>query len=259
MPTRPLAGVVLAAGAGTRLRPLTRFRPKALCPVGNRPLVDHAVDRVRRHTTAVAVNVHAERAQMERHLADQNVHISVEEPHALGTAGALGQLLPWMDGRDVLVTNADAWSPDNLDALLSGWDRRCARLLVVADATHGDFPSHPSDAVKTLRYAGSCLLPWDVVRALEPVPSGLYEVCWRPLERAGRLALITSQEVFIDCGTPADYLQANMDWSGGVSVVGEGARVEGTIERCVVWPGAVVAAHERLVDAVRVGTDVTVT
>ena len=41
-----LAAVVLAAGAGTRLRPLTRLRPKALCPVGDRPLVDHALDRV---------------------------------------------------------------------------------------------------------------------------------------------------------------------------------------------------------------------
>ena len=53
-----LAGVVLAAGAGDRLSPLTRHLPKALCPVGMSPLVDHAIGRVRSATTDVAVNVH---------------------------------------------------------------------------------------------------------------------------------------------------------------------------------------------------------
>ncbi|MGN6693052.1 MAG: sugar phosphate nucleotidyltransferase, partial [Aquihabitans sp.] len=47
MPAGDLAGVVLAAGAGTRLRPLTIERPKALCPVADVPLVDLALDRLR--------------------------------------------------------------------------------------------------------------------------------------------------------------------------------------------------------------------
>ena len=85
-----LAGVVLAAGAGTRLRPLTRLRPKALCPVANVPLVDLALERVRPAVEAVAVNVHHGRAALEAHLADAAVHVSVEEGEALGTGGALG-------------------------------------------------------------------------------------------------------------------------------------------------------------------------
>ena len=74
-----LAGVVLAAGAGDRLWPLTRHLPKALCPVGTSPLVDHAIGRARSVATDVAVNVHHGRAALLVHLGDR-VHVQVEEP-----------------------------------------------------------------------------------------------------------------------------------------------------------------------------------
>ncbi len=113
---RPV-GVVLAAGAGTRLRPLTELRPKALCPVGNRPLVDWALDRVAPHVSRTAVNVHHHREQLLAHLSGREVHVSVEEPVALGTAGALGRLRDWVAGAAVLLTNADSWSPAHPDPL----------------------------------------------------------------------------------------------------------------------------------------------
>src|SRR5687767_16032024 len=97
-PMDGVAGVVLAAGRGTRLRPLTGLRPKALCPVGNVPLVDLALERVRPAVTAVAVNLHHGRDALDAHLAG-DVHRSVEEDEPLGTAGALGQLRGWIDGR----------------------------------------------------------------------------------------------------------------------------------------------------------------
>src|SRR3546814_7155381 len=81
-----LAGVVLAAGAGTRLRPLTLLRPKVLCPVGNVPLIDLALARLG-SVGSVAVNVHHGRAMLDAHL-DPGVHRSYEES-LLGTAGAL--------------------------------------------------------------------------------------------------------------------------------------------------------------------------
>src|SRR5436305_3997812 len=96
-----LAAVVRAAGAGTRLRPLTRLRPKALCPVDNVPLVDLAIGWARTVTSAVAVNVHHGRAAMESHLAGR-VHLSVEETQALGTAGGVANLKDWIDGRSAL-------------------------------------------------------------------------------------------------------------------------------------------------------------
>lgn len=248
-PAGDLAGIVLAAGAGTRLRPLTRERPKALCPVGGRALVDLALDRLRplvADDRALAVNLHHGADALDGHLAP-TVHRSREEPEALGTAGAVGALAPWIDGRDVVVANADAWLGAGLDlgAAVAGWDRERTRLVCVDDPARGDFGS--------LRYCGVAFIPAAAARALAPVPSGLYEVSWRREREAGRLDLVVTGAPFIDCGTPADYLAANLSASGGRSVVDPTAVVaDGAhVERSVVWPGARVAAGEQLVDAIR--------
>lgn len=241
-----LAGVVLAAGAGRRLAPLTRLRPKALCPVGGRPLVDLAIARLVPHVGAVAINLHHGAAALDAHLP-AGVHRSFEDPEALGTAGALGALRPWLDGRHVLVTNSDAWFPDDLDLreFVAGWDRERVRLLCVEDPDRGDFGS--------ARYCGVALLPARLVGELAATPSGLYEVQWRAEAAAGRLDLVVTADDFVDCGTPADYLRANLAASGGASVVGAGAHVDpaATVLRSVIWDGATVAAGEVLVDAVR--------
>jgi NDP-sugar pyrophosphorylase family protein len=234
----PIAAVVLAAGLGTRLRPLTDLLPKPLCPVGNVALVDAALERARAVTNDVAVNVHAGRAQMERHLAGR-ARLSVEERAPLGTAGALGNLRDWIDGRDVLVVNADAWHEQPLRPLLDGWDGARPRLLCVRDDTRADFGD--------LRYTGAALLPWRVVERLRPEFSGLYEEVFarEPLD------FVVADAPFFDCGTHAEYHAANMQASGGRNVVGPRARVLGEIERCVVWDDAVVEADEHLRDAIR--------
>src|SRR5438270_12020626 len=148
-----IAGVVLAAGAGLRLRPLTGIRPKALCPVGDRSLVDHALERFTGVTTSLAVNVHHHRSMLESHLAGR-VHLSIEEPEALGTAGALGELREWIDHRPVLVVNADTYCPSSVGVLLDGWDGERVRVLIVG-STFG--PSTP---------LAGCVLPWKEVAYL---------------------------------------------------------------------------------------------
>jgi N-acetyl-alpha-D-muramate 1-phosphate uridylyltransferase len=241
-----IAGVVLAAGRGTRLRPLTRLRPKALCPVANVPLVDLALDRVRPATRRVAVNLHHGRKALDAHLS-ADVHRSVEEERPLGTAGALGHLRGWLDGAPVLVVNADAWCPGSLEWFAEGWDGERIRLLL-----HGDDVLHP-----TSQLAGA-LMPWSDVVALPATPAGLYEVSWRAAAEAGRVEVVRHDGPFVDCGTPGQYLAANLAASGGESVVEEGAVVEGTTERCVLWAGAEVHRNEHLVSAVRARGRVTV-
>jgi NDP-sugar pyrophosphorylase family protein len=241
-----IVGVVLAAGRGTRLRPLTRLRPKALCPVGNVPLVDLALERVRPAVDAVAVNLHHGRRTLDLHLAD-DVHRSIEVDRPLGTAGALGHLRPWIDGRSTLVVNADAWCPGSLASFAEGWDGERIRLLI-----HGGDELRPDSAM-----AGA-LMPWSEVAAIEAEPSGLYEVSWRAAAEEGRVEVVRHDGLFVDCGTPQEYLAANLQTSGGESVVEPGAVVEGKLDRCVVWSDARVYANESLSCCIRARTRVTV-
>lgn len=232
---------MLAAGAGTRLRPLTTLRPKPLCPVGDRPLVDWAVDAVAAAVGDVAVNVHHGRAAMEAHLAGRgDVHVSVEEPMVLGTAGAVARVRDWLDGRAVLVVNADTWHRADLAGFVAGWDGERVRIL-----TPGPVPFGPRSGIV------ASLLPWRVVSSLRERPAGLWEAVWRREVAAGRIDAVVEAGVVIDCGTPSAYLAANLEVSGGAPVIGQGAKVEGTVERTVVWPDSVVGPTEHLVDAVR--------
>jgi len=239
-------GIVLAAGHGTRLKPLTELRPKALCPVGNRPLLDYAIDRIRLDETQIAVNVHAHREQMEAHLAEHHpsVHVSVEPTEALGTAGALGRLRDWIEGDPIVVTNADALTAPDLTELFDGWDGERIRLLVA-------FDEHDPDFDGIWRYAGACVMPWSAVRDLPDTPSHLHTERWQPAREAGALELIPTRWSFTDCGTPRHYLAANLLVSGGESVIGDGAVVDGTVESSVVWPDARVEPDEHLHFAIR--------
>jgi NDP-sugar pyrophosphorylase family protein len=157
----------------------------------------------------------------------------------LGTAGAIANIRPWLDGRGVLALNADTWTSASLASLVAGWDGITPRVLVVGDSF--------GPAAKV---AGA-LVPWADVLTLPDTPSGLYEHCWAGHARSGNLAVVTSEAGFIDCGSPADYLRANLTATAGVSSVAPTATVRGAITRCVVWPRAHVEVGEVLTDAIR--------
>jgi N-acetyl-alpha-D-muramate 1-phosphate uridylyltransferase len=277
-PATPTCAVVLAAGEGRRLRPLTEHLPKALCPVGNVPLLDRALARMSALGFAapdtLAVNACYLGDQVVERVGDR-AWLSVEPGDPLGTAGGLANLRGWIDGRGVLVGNADAYLADpearpgpDIAALLAGWDGRTVRLLgqpVSGPAQPGDFGGH--------RFAGFSLLPWARVRDLPTLPAELVHTVWRPAEAAGELEVVPFTGTYLDTGTPADYLAANLHAAAGGSlvdptaevtgehhaaVIGAGAVVRGAVERCVVWPGGVVRPDERLTDAVRVGETLTV-
>jgi MurNAc alpha-1-phosphate uridylyltransferase len=134
--TAPLSGMVLAAGLGTRMRPITDTIPKPLVELSGRTLLDHAIDRlaaagVRR----VVVNVHYKAEMIERHLTgrrDVEIRLS-REPELLETGGGVQQALPlldeafyvvnsdvfWLDGAvPALARLAAAWDPARSDAVL---------------------------------------------------------------------------------------------------------------------------------------------
>jgi NDP-sugar pyrophosphorylase family protein len=271
-----LCALILAAGAGTRLRPITESTPKALCPVGNVTLLDRALARLSHHGLAgpalVAVNACYRAGEVRAHVGGR-AYVSIEDPPALGTAGAVANLRDWIAGRAVLVGNADAYlhpeppDPRDLAQLLAGWDGLKVRILCVpaGDGRPAEFGSD--------RFAGFSLLPAPVAAALPFEHSDLVRAVWRPAEMAGRLEVVRYRGRYLDTGTPADYLTANLDAAGSGSivapdavvsgpvdrsVVGPGAKVLGSLTRSVVLPGGFVGPDEHLVDAVRVGRSVTV-
>ncbi len=264
-----LVGVVLAAGAGTRLAPLSGLMPKALCPVGNRALVDLALDRLELVTSDMAVNAHHFADSVISHLDHEwgdAVTVSVESGEALGTAGGIAHLRNWIDGRGAVVVNADTWSPTSLAPLVEGWDGQTVRVMVNGD---GGFGPRARIVASTL--------PWSVTKDLVEQPTGLYEVVWSETFARGELEVLDHHGALIDCGTPLDYLEANLaavalngsaivgagatiehgvDISG--SVIGVGAYVGADVVDSVVWPNQSVAPGERLIRSIRAGTSVTV-
>lgn len=197
-----LAGLVLAAGRGERLRPLTDTTPKPLLNIGGRTLLDTAIDRLAQvmpvRPDTVAVNAHWLAEQIVDAVGER-AYVSVEQPEALGTAGAVGQLRDWLDRRDVLITNGDAWYDGEVDVagFVKEWDGKRPRLLVVADEVKPDFEGR-------WRFAGLSLLPGGIAQTLEPVPSGLYERIWSKTA----IELVPTTATFIDCGTAADLAKA---------------------------------------------------
>ncbi len=240
--------MVLAAGAGTRLHPLTLERPKPLCPFGAATLVDRAIAQLSAVTPALAVNAHHGAAALVTYLGGR-IHVSVES-ELLGTGGAIGRLRSWIDGRDVVVANADTVHDVALSKSVAEWDRD--RIGFVTGE------ARPTPFAAGMRLVAA-LMPWTVVREIPESPHGLYARWWAPAAEAGDVVVVTGgATAWFDCGRVGDYLEANLWHSQGMSVVGEGATVEGVIEQSVIWPGAVVTSGEWLQRAIRTTSGRTV-
>ncbi|MEM9763605.1 MAG: sugar phosphate nucleotidyltransferase, partial [Pseudomonadota bacterium] len=109
----PQSAFVLAAGLGTRMRPLTETMPKAMVPVAGRPLIDHALDRVAASGIARAVvNLHHFADLLEHHLAARPAapatQVSDERQALLDTGGGLAGAHALLGVGSVLALNSDA-------------------------------------------------------------------------------------------------------------------------------------------------------
>jgi MurNAc alpha-1-phosphate uridylyltransferase len=138
MSTKPTHAMVLSAGLGTRMRPLTERMPKPLVEVDGKPLIDHVLDRLAEAGVERAVvNLHHFADLLERHLAARSkpqIIFSDERDVLLGTGGAVVKALPqlgaapffhinsdtiWIDGvKSNLARLAEAFDPASMDALL---------------------------------------------------------------------------------------------------------------------------------------------
>jgi MurNAc alpha-1-phosphate uridylyltransferase len=244
-----LSAMLLAAGHGTRLAPLTDLLPKPLCPVGNTPMIDMALRHASGQTDRTIVNVHRFRDEFER-WCPSGIDLSVEN-ELLGTAGGVANVASWVGDDDLLVINSDALLIGDIGPFVSGWNRSTIRLLVTPDPRRPDFEG-------MWRFAGVSLMPNRTVRDLAEGYSDLYRGAWLPAQQAGLLELVPFAGWHIDCGTLADYLFANLTVAGQRAVVAPDAVIRGEVVDSVVWSGCEVGPDERLIRSVRARNDITV-
>jgi MurNAc alpha-1-phosphate uridylyltransferase len=216
--------MVLAAGLGKRMRPLTASQPKPLVRVAGKPLIDHALDRLAEAGVAKAVvNVHYLADALEAHVtarAAPVVTVSDERELLLETGGGMVNaqaLLPdpffcinsdniWLEGpKDVFHDLSDAWDPERMDALLA---------LVPHLGAHnfrgkGDFGMDTTGRVSRRRsgriapfiYTGIQLVSH---RLLRDAPAGPFStnVLWDRAIEEGRLYGIAFTGQWFEVGTP---------------------------------------------------------
>jgi mannose-1-phosphate guanylyltransferase len=265
--------MVLAAGLGTRLRPLTDRCAKPLVPVGDRPALAHVLDRLRAAgASRLVVNAHHHADQLRAFASRQPDVALSEEAELLGTAGGVARAAELLGEGDVLLWNGDILGDVDARALVAA--HRAAATLVVQPLAAGEGPVGLDADGRVVRLrrerfgeedrGGSFLGIYVLgagLRARLPVRGGMIEDVLVPaLARGEPVRAVLFEGPWRDIGTVASYLDANLAWlaaRGTSSWMGPGARVapgvtldraivgagavvegEGALARCVVWPGA---------------------
>jgi mannose-1-phosphate guanylyltransferase len=280
--------MILAAGLGTRLRPLTDELPKPLVPVGDRSVVAHIAERLAaaRIREAALNTHHLAEAFTPEILASLPLSLRIfHETAILGTAGGVANAAPALGEGEVIVWNGDILVDLDLGVLLGAHRRRGAlATLVVSPRLIGDGTLGLGRRGEVVRLRGErfgeetsggdflgiyAMSP--ALRARLPAEGCLVgDVCLPALRAGEALGTFLVRGPWDDIGTVAAYLRANARWleragksayvgegatvSEGVAlsgcVVGKGARVtgEGEMSGVVIWPGA--QAEAPLSDAV---------
>jgi MurNAc alpha-1-phosphate uridylyltransferase len=230
MTTVPRA-MVLAAGLGMRMRPLTDHTAKPLLPLGGRPLLDHALDRLRdAGVETVVVNAHWQADLVASHLAERRGSpetILVREPALLETGGSVAAALKllgsgpffvvngdsfWLDGPTAALGRlADAWHPEAFDAVLLVQ----RTFQVHADVGDGDFALDKLGTVRRRRERE--VVPY-VYAGIQIVHAGLFtgapegpfsmNLLWDRAIEAGRLSAVVHDGLWFHLSTPPDLAEA---------------------------------------------------
>lgn len=223
----PEVAMVMAAGLGKRMRPLTATRPKPLVEVAGKPLIDHVLDRLRAAgVRRIVVNVHYLADSLEAHLAshasDFEVAISDERALLLETGGGMVRAEPLIDADPFLVVNSDNFwvdgPSDSLKLLAAQWreGEMDALLLLVPQARagnhsgRGDFHMDPQGRLR--RRGPSRVAPFVYTgiqmvskRLLREAPDGAFStnLLWDRAIAEGRCFGAVHQGLWFDVGTPA--------------------------------------------------------
>lgn len=221
----PDTAMLLAAGLGTRMRPLTDHAPKPMIKVGGKRLIDWTLDQLAIAGVARAVvNVHHMAPMLTDHLknrATPSVIISDETERLLDTGGGVVKALPLLGDAPFFVFNCDAIIRDGsvpmLDRLSTAWDPVALDVLMLVHpcaTAHGfdgagDFFVDPSGIMKRRAdapeapfvYAGAYILHPRVLTREPPEPFSMNKI-WDCAIAAGRMKAIVHDGAWYHVGTP---------------------------------------------------------
>ena len=272
------AAIVLSAGLGTRLAPLTDELAKPLMPVGDRPALAHIAGALGRAGVGhVVANIHHRAGDFAHEIRGLEGKIQfLHEPAILGTAGGIANAAGALGEGRILVWNGDIVAPElDIAALVAAHDRSAAAAVwVVEPAAPGTGTVGLNDHGFVVRLRGETfgvetrggeflgiqVLGPDLRRALPREGCLVADVTLPLLRRGGRVGSFLYRGLWDDIGLPASLLRANLRWlerqglaawsaadatvAAGVvlerSVAGEGATFDGAgaVRECVVFPGA---------------------
>lgn len=223
--------MILAAGLGTRMRPLTNDRPKPLVQVLGKALIDYAIDRlVEGGVKLVVVNVHHRAEMVKAHLAkrkDVEIRISDESETILDTGGGMANALHHFEGQPFFTYNSDSlwvegmgssmarmqarWNDAEMDALM---------LLAVAATSigydgYGDFEMDSLGVLKRRHEMKLAPFVWTGLQIVHPrlfdgAPKGRFSInpLWDKAIGKKRLFGLRLDGVWLHVGTPAGRDQA---------------------------------------------------
>ena len=210
--------MILAAGRGERLRPLTARLPKALVPVGGKPLIEHHIEKLAAAgIRELVINLSWLGGQIEEYLGDGGrFGVAIRwsrEPEPLETGGGIRQALAWLGDEPFVVISADVWSDYHYDRLLNGLSTAAdARLVLVPNPVHnpeGDYLLDPGARVRarevgapSLTFSGIAVIAPALVRGFPPdIAFPLREALAEPIARS-RVTGEVHGGHWSDAGTP---------------------------------------------------------
>ena len=225
MPVKPTKAMVLAAGLGLRMRPLTEKMPKPLVSVAGQPLLDHVLDKLgQAAVTEAVVNVHYLPDQIIDHVAGRkrpHVIISDERDQVLGTGGGVVKALPLLGDAPFFHINSDTLWIDgvrsNLEQLAENFDpARMDILLLMAPTAssigysgRGDYSMLPDGTLHARRenqvvpfvYAGAAIISPSI---FADAPKGEFSLTkmFDRAEEQGRLFGLRLDGLWMHVGTP---------------------------------------------------------
>jgi mannose-1-phosphate guanylyltransferase len=262
-----MIAVVLVGGLGTRLRPLTNSVPKAMLPIANRPFLERQIDHLTQHgIDRVILACGYQPDLIRKHFGDRLEYVVEDEP--LGTGGAIAHAANGIT-EPFVACNGDVLTDLDLTALVAQHRAHAARatlaLHTVDDPSrYGVVVSEPDGEVTAFVEKPQGVAPAATINAgtyvLDPgvlaaVPGGREVSIERevfPRLVGDGLFAFAHDCRWIDIGTPASYLEANLDAIGHESLVDPSASIAAGVEisRSVVGSGAHIGAGARVVDSV---------